>query len=311
MKILVTGGAGFIASNLVDELVKLKHTVIVIDNLSAGNKENINKSAKFYKVDITDEKAVKAVFEKEKPEVVVHAAAQIQVVYSTKEPVKDAMINIIGGLNILNCCRDFKVNRFIYMCTGGALYGEPEYLPADEDHPIHPISPYGISKHSLELYTYAYHVNFGLDFVVLRFSNVYGIRDSVGSGRVIPLMVDNMLKGKSPTITGDGKQARDFIYVLDVVDGVIKAINVDTKKLKHRYFNIGSEYMVSINDVYSEIKKILKSDVKPIFIEARAGEVAQIYLKAERARKELGWKPRYSFEQGLKEYIEWFKKNAQ
>ena len=280
----------------------------MLDNLSAGRKEYVNKSASFYKVDITDEKSLRSVFEKEKPEVVVHAAAQIQVVYSTKEPVKDAMVNIVGGLNILNCCKDFKVKRFIYLCTGGALYGEPEYLPADEDHPIHPISPYGISKHSLELYTYAYHVNFGLDFVILRFSNVYGVRDSVGSGRVIPLMVDKVLKGQSPTITGDGKQARDFIYVLDIVDGVIKAINAEKKKLKHRYFNLGSEYMISINDVCFEIKKILKSDIKPIFIDARVGEVAQIYLKAERARKELGWKPKYSFTQGLKEYIDWVRK---
>jgi UDP-glucose 4-epimerase len=300
-RVLVTGGAGFIASHVVDLLVDKGYECVIVDDLSAGE-NNINEHAKFYKVDIRNMARLKQVFAKEKPDFVVHAAAQVQVVRSTEDPVYDASINIVGGINVLECCRLFKTRKAVYMCTGGALYGEPKYLPADEEHPILPISPYGASKHSLELYFYLYNYNYGLDFVSLRFSNVYGPRDSPKSGRVIPNFVAKMLKHQPPFITGDGTQGRDFIYVQDVAQAVVMSLD---KKTKSRFLNIGTEQVVSINEIYQVAESILTTGIKPNYVPKRPGEVQQIYLKAKLAKQELGWQAKVGIKEGLKNYIEW------
>ncbi len=306
MKILVTGGAGFIGSNVADLLIERKDSVVIVDNLSSGSMDNVNRRARFYNVDIKNFKQLEDVFEKERPDKVVHAAAQVQVVKSMEDPVFDASTNILGSINVLECCKKFKIKKIIYLCTGGALYGNPRYLPADEKHPIDPISAYGVSKYTVEKYLYMYNVNYGLDFISLRFANVYGTRDSVGSGRVIPAFVNCLLNNKRPYITGEGKQTRDFIFVKDVAKAVVLALDKDTE---NRYFNIGSEEITSINELFNLIKKILKSDIKPEYINERKGEVQEIYLKAGLAWKELAWKAEISLEEGLKQYIDSLKRN--
>lgn len=305
-KVLVSGGAGFIASNVVDKLVEKGYEVVIVDNLSSGYEKNLHKDAKFYKVDIREMDSLKEVFEKEKPDYVVHAAAQVQVVLSVEEPAMDAGINVIGSLNLLECCRLNPIKKFVYLCTGGALYGDPEYLPADEGHPIKPICPYGVSKHTAEIYLEMYHKTFGLDYVSLRFANVYGVRDDLKSKRVIPMFVDALLRGDKPKITGDGAQARDFINVKDVARAVVLAMETETED---RNFNIGSEELTTIKELFYKITKTLGMDIEPELIPSRAGEVQQIYLKAEKAENQLGWKCSIQLQDGLKEYIEWFKEN--
>ncbi|MFX1253703.1 MAG: NAD-dependent epimerase/dehydratase family protein [Promethearchaeota archaeon] len=304
MKILVTGGAGFIGSVVVDRLVEAGHKISVVDNLYSGYKENINKQANFHHVDITNFSALKGVFELEKPEFVIHSAAQVQPVYSVSHPVEDATINILGSINILECCRDFGIKKIVNICTGGALYGNPVYLPADEEHPIQPISPYGISKRAVEYYLYAYHQNFGLDYVSLRFSNVYGVHDDLKSKRVIPMFIYKFLKDESPIITGDGTQGRDFIYIDDVAEAIIKALHTTPKD---KCLNIGTEKVVSINDLFHQIRNILGLKIAPTYVPERVGEVQNIYLKAQRAREQLDWAPKYDMQTGLQKTIQWFK----
>jgi UDP-glucose 4-epimerase len=304
MKILLTGGAGFIGSHIADSLIKKDFEVVIVDNLSTGYKENLNPKAKFFNIDITGISSLKSVFEKEKPDFVIHAAANIKVRYSLENPVFDAEVNVFGSLNVLECCKEFKVKKVIYLCTGGALYGDPVYVPVDEDHPINPLSPYGISKRTVELYLNHYNKSYGLDFLSLRFSNVYGPRDRVSSDHVIPVLIDKMLTKKIPTITGDGKQGRDFIYVADVVEAVMLSLD---KTPKERFLNVGTEKVISINDLFNEIKNLLKVQAKPDYVEERKGEVKQIYLSAKKAKKYLDWKAKTGLKEGLMETIRWFK----
>ncbi len=304
MKTLVTGGAGFIGSHIVDRLVQKKMEVVVVDNLSTGYKENINPKSKFYKANITDITLLKRIFKDENPAYVIHAAANIRVRESVENPMHDAKINITGSLNVLECCREFKIRKIAYLCTGGALYGNPEYLPADENHPINPISPYGISKRAVELYLQSYFIQNNLDFVSLRFSNVYGPRDNIKSGHVIPLFIYSLLNNKPPYITGDGSQGRDFIYVDDVVAAVMLSL---IKAPKDKFLNIGSEKITSVNSLFEEIKSILKVQLKPRHIKERKGDVKQIYLDAEKAKKQLGWAAETNLRDGLIKTIKWFK----
>lgn len=306
MRVLVTGGAGFIASNVVDKLIAKGNDVVIIDNLSTGYKDNVNPKARFYEVDMTNKEKLEEVFTKEKPDKVVHAAAQVQVVKSVEDPIFDAKINILGGINVIECCKKYEIKRIVYLCTGGALYGEPEYLPADENHPINPISPYGASKHTVEHYLYQYQNNYGLDFISVRFANVYGTRDDLASKRVIPLFIYNFIKGKPPVITGDGSQGRDFIFVDDVANAVIIALDANPKD---RYFNIGTGTVITIKELFYVIRDILELDIEPKFIEARTGEVQEIYLNAKRAKEQLGWEAKIGIKEGMEETIKWFKEN--
>lgn len=304
MKILVTGGAGFIGSHIVDRLIQKKMEVVVVDNLSTGYKENINPKSKFYKADITDVTPLKKIFKNEKPDYVIHAAANISVRESVKNPMHDAKINIAGSLNVLECCREFKIRKIIYLCTGGALYGNPEYLPADENHPVNPISPYGISKRAVELYLQGYFIQHNLDFISLRFSNVYGPRDNIKSGHVIPSFICHLLNNNSPTITGDGSQGRDFIYVDDVVAAVMLSLD---KAPKDRFLNVGTEKIISINDLFEEIKRIFNVQLEPKYIKERKGDVKQICLDAKKAKRQLGWAAETNLRDGLIKTIKWLK----
>jgi UDP-glucose 4-epimerase len=213
MKVLVTGGAGFIGSNLVDRLIEKKYEVVIIDNLSTGKKEHINKNATFYKADISSNE-IEDIFKKENINIVIHTAAQIDVQKSINDPIYDCKNNIIGTLNILEACKKHKIEKLVYS-SSAAVYGQPDYLPVDEEHPINAMSGYGISKHTPEHYINMYSDIYGLNASILRYSNVYGPRqDPKGEGGVISIFVDKMLNNEEPIIYGDGEQTRDFIYVI-------------------------------------------------------------------------------------------------
>ncbi len=307
MKILVTGGAGFIGSHVVDAYLKEGHEVVVIDNLSSGKKENVNPSAKFYRVDILDDEVLRWVFVEEKPEIVNHHAAQVSVNYSVDHPDKDATINILGSINLIRLSIEYGVKKFIYISSGGACYGNPVYMPCDENHPINPLSPYGVSKHTVEHYLYLYHENNGLDYVVLRYPNVFGPRqDPYGEAGVVAIFSERMWRKKPVVIYGDGTQERDFVFVEDIARANILALN-DLDTNVPPIFNLGTGKGTSVNEIFRILAEITGYDQEPIHEPPRPGEVYKIALDATRAEKILGWKPQYSLEDGLKITAEWFK----
>ena len=303
MKVLVTGGAGFIASHLVDRLIKEGHKVVVIDNLSTGKKENLNTKAKFYKVDICSPK-ISQIFKKEKPEIVFHFAAQIDVKKSVENPIEDAEINILGTLNLLENCKKFGVKKIIFASSVG-VYGEPKNLPVKENHPLNPISPYPITKLAIEKYL-NYYQSQGLDFVSLRYSNIYGPRQiSTGEGGVIAIFIDKLLKRERPTIFGNGNQTRDFLYVDDAVEAAILAIKATTGSI----YNVGTNKEITINTLFKLLSNILKAKIKPVFQPICQGEIIKSRIDYSKAQREFGWKPKFSLEKGLQITIDWFKRN--
>jgi len=296
MKVLVTGGAGFIGSHLVDEALEEGYDVVTIDNLNNGKLENLNKDAKFYKVDIVDIDNLSLVFEKEKPDYVIHLAAQISLRESLKNPIYDAEQNILGSINILECCRKFNVKKVVY-ASSAAVYGFPKYLPVDEKHPINPFSPYGVSKHTVEHYLQYYHENFEIDYIILRYSNVYGERqDPLGEAGVIAIFIDKLKKGERPIIFGDGEQTRDFIYAKDVVEANLLALEKETE---NKVFNISTNTETSVNELFKKIKEIMNSNINPIY-KNPIKEVRNIRLDNSLAEKELNWKPKVELNEGLK-----------
>lgn len=299
---LVTGGAGFIGSHLVDKLISKGYKVIIIDNLSTGSKKNLNPEAKFYKLDIQSPK-VAEIFKKEKPEIMFHFAAQIDVRKSVESPTDDAKINILGSLNLLENCRKHGVKRVIFASTGGAIYGEADIIPTPETYPANPISPYGVAKLSIEKYLHYYHVVHKIPYTILRFSNVYGPRQNPnGEAGVISIFIDQLLSGKSPVIYGNGKQTRDFVFVDDVTEAALKAM----QKKVVGIFNIGTGKQTSVECLFREIKKILDSNLKVKKAPARLGEQQRSSLSYKKARKELGWKLKYNLRRGLINTIKQF-----
>jgi UDP-glucose 4-epimerase len=304
-KILVTGGAGFIGSHLVDALIERGHKVVVIDNLSTGKKENINKKAKFYKIDICSPK-IGEIFKKEKPEIVFHFAAQINVRKSVEDPLFDAKVNILGSLNVIQNflqlpTSNFQLPTFIFASTGGAIYGETKKIPTPENHPANPISPYGIAKLTVENYLRFYKENFGLKFISLRFSNVYGPRqDPKGEAGVVAIFIEKLSKGERPTIFGDGNQTRDFIFVEDAVSACLKAMEYKGEK---EIFNIGTGIETSINELYEIISKLLRTKIKPKYAPEKPGDLKRSCLDISLAKRELKWRPKYNLEKGLRETI--------
>lgn len=300
MKCLVTGGAGFIASNLVDELLKAGHEVAVIDNLSTGKKENLNPEAVFYELDIGDPE-ISAIFQKEKPETVFHYAAQIDIRKSVENPAESAKTNILGSINILESCKKFGVKKIVFASTGGAIYGDAKIIPTPEDYPANPISPYGIEKLIVEHYLEFYKKEYGLDYLILRFANVYGPRQNPkGEAGVVAIFCDKILSGQQPVINGLGKQTRDFVFVGDVVRANISGLK------KTGVFNIGTGIETDINEVFSELKKSMGSDIKHIFGPEKHGEQARSCLDISMAKKILNWAPDVSFQDGLKKTINWY-----
>lgn len=303
MKVLVTGGAGFIGSHLVDRLVQEGNQVIVIDNLSTGKRKQVNKKAQLYKMDIRS-KRIERVFRKERPLIVVHLAAQMNVRLSTEDPVFDAEVNILGTLNLLEHAVKHGVRKVSFASSGGAVYGEQEVFPAAESHRTDPLSPYGISKLAGEKYLAYYTNTTGLRHVVLRFGNVYGPRqEPEGEAGVVAIFSKLMLDGGQPIINGTGKQTRDFVYVDDVVDAIMVTLGEDIQGT----FNVGTGQEATVNECYEIIKELTNSSCKDLYGAAKKGEQFRSVLDVMKLREKFDWDPQVSFPEGLKMTVEFFK----
>ncbi len=307
---MVTGGAGFIGSNLVKRLVDAGKDVIVIDNLSRGFPHNIPKQAAFLPVSIGS-----AELEKKLPPLiigqsvsVIHLAAQIDVRNSVANPVDDARINIMESLKFLSLCSRLEVKKFIFASSGGAIYGKPNSIPTSEKDLEWPQNPYGVAKLAFEKYLYCHYQNFGLPYIALRLANVYGpMQDASGEAGVIAVFCRRMLTGESISIYGNGEQTRDFVYVGDVVEAFTRALN----SKKTGIFNIGTGKETSINRIFAYLEKINGQDgIKPEYLPSKKGEQIRSCLEAKKAKKLLGWKPRVMINEGLKQTYEWFDRQA-
>ena len=305
-KVLVTGGAGFIGSHISDLLIEKGYSVVIVDNLSSGKMANVNKKAKFYNIDILN-KELNNVFEDEKPDFVVHCAAQISVSKSVRAPVLDAERNILCSINLLENCVKYKVKKVIFSSTGGALYGNPKKIPCSEKTEIKPLSPYGVAKYCIEQYLSYYNRLYNLDYVSLRYSNVYGPRqDPFGEAGVVAIFCKKMINGETPAINGDGEQTRDFVFVKDVSKANLLALE---KKVSEREINISAMKETSINEIFRLISAAASSGIKPRHAQEMIGEVRKIALDNSLAKKELGWSPEMDIKKGIKETFEWFRKN--
>jgi len=303
MKVLVTGGAGFIGSNLVDTLIKAGHNVFVVDNLSTGNKLNLNKRAKFYETDICDKIELQKIFDIEKPETIFHLAAQANVSASVKDPAFDIKVNVIGTINLLELCRDFSVKKFVFSSTGGAIYGENAPRPTPETAKEYPLTPYGMDKLQAEKYIEFFAKNFEMKPVILRYANVYGPRqNSHGEAGVIAIFTAKMLANESYQLYGDGEQTRDFVYVSDVVDANLKALEFSSTGI----FNIGSGKETSINEITGILKKITQTSVAPTIKPAKLEQRCSC-LDSSLAQKTLDWHPTISIEEGMKKTVAFYK----
>ena len=299
MKILVTGGAGFIGSNIVDELIEKKHKVVIVDNLATGNKK-----AKFYKVSVCDKKKIDEIFKKEKIDIVIHHAAQLDVRKSVEDPCFDADVNIKGALNILEACKNTKVKKIIFASSGGTIYGECGTKAPDEKAFANPLSPYGVAKLSVEHYIKAYSALYGLKYTILRYANVYGPRQDVnGEAGVVAIFIGRMSQNKEFFIFGDGKQLRDYVYVKDVVSANIKSLT----KGNNEVINIGTNKTTSVTKLAQELSKIIGYKNKPVFKPKRNGELFKSFLNISKAKTVLGWKPKIDIIKGLKNTVEYFR----
>jgi UDP-glucose 4-epimerase len=306
MRILVTGGAGFIGSHIVDAYLGLGHEVVVVDDLSSGRAENVNPAAAFHALDVRDPD-LERVFVTHRPEVVNHHAAQIDVRRSAADPVHDIEVNIIGTVRLLRHCMAHGARRVIFASTGGAIYGEPQYLPADEEHPVRPLSPYGLDKFAAEHHLRLFREQGGPDYTILRYANVYGPRqDPHGEAGVVAIFARAMLGGGIPTIFGDGEQTRDFVYVSDVVRANVAALEREVPGP----LNIGTGRPTSVNAVCQGLARLAGCDRPPHYAPERPGEVRHIHLACARARNELGWEPQVALEQGLAQTVAHFREGG-
>jgi len=304
MKILVTGGAGFIGSNLVDKLIDDGCEVVVVDNLFTGKRRNVNSKAKFYKVDIC-KKELAGVFEKEKPEFVNHHAAQIDLRKSVDDPVMDAKINILGSINVLNLCVEHRVKKVIFASTGGAIYGDAEVLPTPEDYPAWPVSPYGVAKLTVEHYLHFYYKAYGLPYIALRYGNVYGPRqDPHGEAGVVAIFTQKMLREQEVVINGGGRQTRDFVYVGDVVESNIKAHESSFVGP----INIGVSKQIDINKIFGILNRLTGGKAEEVHGPEKSGEQKTSCLSIKRAKKILNWTPRVELGAGLARTVDYFRK---
>jgi UDP-glucose 4-epimerase len=306
MRIMVTGGAGFIGSHTVDALVASgAGEVSVLDDLSAGQRKQVNAKAKLYQVDLRDAAAVASAVEEARPETIFHLAAQMDVRRSVADPAFDAHVNVVGFLNLIEPARKHGLKRVVFSSTGGAIYGEQDEFPCTEDHPKRPVSPYGVAKLSTEAYLFFYKVEYGIDYLALRFGNVYGPRqDPHGEAGVVAIFCGKILDGKPVTIFGDGTQTRDYVYVGDVVRAVVAA---GQSKASGLAINIGTGIETNVNDLYSTLAGVADFPTKAEHAAARPGEQKRSVISPERARKELGWRPEKKIADGLEETYKYFK----
>lgn len=303
MKILVTGGAGFIGSHIVDAYIEAGHQVVVVDNLSTGRKSNLNPGATFYELDILSPE-MRRVFDEESPEVVNHHAAQIDVRRSVDDPVFDAQVNILGSIRVAQLSMEHNVRKLIYISSGGAVYGEPDYLPCDEEHPVRPLAPYGASKYAFELYLYLFKEVRGLDYTILRYGNVYGPRqDPLGEAGVVAIFTGQMLSNKGVTINGSGEQVRDFVFVADCARANLLVLERGSGQV----YNLANGVSTTVNQIFEGLKAATGYQQDATHGPPKAGETFRIYLNTKRAKEELGWEPEVNLERGLKRTVDYFR----
>jgi UDP-glucose 4-epimerase len=303
MKILVTGGAGFIGSHVADAYVALGHQVVVVDNLSTGREEFVSTEARLIEADITDKERIQQIIRQEQPEVINHHAAHIQVGNSVKNPQFDAENNIIGLLHIMEAARESGVRKVIMASTGGAMYGNKP-TPFSEEMREEPLSPYGVSKRSGELYLNYYKEQYGIPYVVLRYANVYGPRQNPhGESGVIAIFSEMIAQGKSPVINGDGSHTRDYVYVEDVVRANVCAL--DTQEIGA--FNIGTGREISTLEVFRKVVVEFGSDIPEQYGPERPGEQVTSSLSYDKAWRMFGWEPQVPFDEGVRRVVEWYR----
>ncbi|MHB1688615.1 MAG: NAD-dependent epimerase/dehydratase family protein [Ignavibacteriaceae bacterium] len=303
MKILVTGGAGFIASQVSDAFVSEGNEVFVVDNLSTGFEKNINSNVKFIKADICD-KSLIDLFEKEKFDVVNHHAAQMDVRRSVADPAFDANTNIIGTINLLQSSVKTGVKKFMFASTGGAVYGEQKYFPADEDHLTFPLSPYGISKLAVEKYLYFYHVQYHLNYSILRYANIYGPRQNpFGEAGVVAIFTSKLLKGEQPIINGSGKQTRDYVFVGDVVKANLLALKDEVSDV----YNVGTSKETDVNELFNMLNKIIGNGQVEKHGPSAPGEQMRSVITSDKLFKKFNWRPSTPLREGLQKTVEYFK----
>ena len=303
MNILVTGGAGFIGSNIADAYIQAGHSVTIVDDLSSGVIGNVNPKAQFYKLDIQSPE-LERIFKENKIEVINHHAAQMDVRRSVADPQYDASVNILGMLNTLELGVKYGVKKIIFASTGGAIYGEQDYFPADEQHPLRPLSPYGITKLATEKYLFYYQAVHGIQHVILRYANIYGPRQNPhGEAGVVAIFAAKMLSGEQPVINGDGKQTRDYVYVGDVVRANILALDFASSDI----FNIGTGIENDVNALFQFIRKFAGSALNVIHGPAKIGEQRRSVIDHAKAKKMLGWEPTITLEEGLRRTVEFFR----
>lgn len=304
MKVLVTGGAGFIGSHVVEHSIAAGHEVVVVDDLSTGKRESVHPAASFYRVDIRSED-LEEVIAMERPEVVSHQAARANVRESLDLPLLYADVNVLGSLRLLECCRKSGVRKVVYASTGGAAYGEPQILPVPEDHPVNPLDPYGASKHHVEHYLYLYRHNYGLDYAVLRYPNVFGPRqDPKGEAGVVAIFSYLMLSGGQPLINGAGEQTRDYMHVSDVARANLAAFERGGGGI----WNIGSGVGTSVNQIFDTLAELTGYTGRKVHGPAKQGEVSGIYLDPTKAHRDLGWSRQVSLREGLASTVDFFRK---
>ncbi len=308
MRVLVTGGAGFIASHVVDAYLDRGLDVVIVDDLSRGSTNNLNPKARFYKADIRDYDAMRDIFEKERPDYINHHAAQMDLRRAVFEPAFDAETNIVGSIHLLNLAVEFKSKRIVYASSGGATYGEPVHLPMDEDHPVNPITPYGISKHTVEHYLFNYRVLYGLEYVVLRYGNVYGPRQSSqGEAGVVAIFCEQLLAKETPRIFGNGSKTRDYVYVTDVAQANLRALEQGAGQI----FNIAFGLPTTDDEIFEAVCKALDIPrFKPTYTAKRPGEIDHCYLKIDRAKEQLNWAPKISLAEGLQMTANFFREHS-
>ena len=299
MKVLVTGGAGFIGSHIVDKLIQSGHRVIIVDNLASGKKENINPKAEFYEVDIRNMPDLEKIFREESPDIVNHHAAQNDVTTSMKDPAFDASVNILGSLNLINLSVTYKIKKFIFASTS-VVYPDTNDLPTSEEYLIKPISAYGISKYAIEQYLKLYNENYGLKYTIFRYGNVYGPRqDPNGESGVVAIFSKQISEGIRPTIFGDGNKTRDYIHIDDVISANMLVLD---KLGNGNVYNLGWGREISDFEVLDTVRKTLGVKVDPIYGKKRKGEHSRVCLDPSKAKAEIGWIPKVSFEVGIPQY---------
>ena len=303
MKVLVTGGAGFIGSHIVDAYIEHGHEVAVVDDLSTGREENLNPRAVFHRKSILDE-GLGDIFAGFKPEVVCHQAAQVNVRRSVEDPVFDARVNVLGSLNVYRCAAEAECRKVIYASSGGACYGDPPVIPAAEDTPVRPLCPYGVSKYAAEKYLELYGAQYGMACTILRYANVYGPRqDPHGEAGVVAVFSELMLAGKRPQIFGDGSKTRDYVFVEDVARANVLAL----ERGDGRAYNIGTGRETTDDEIFLAVRDALGVSIEPIHTDFRKGEVRHVALDVSRAQDELGWTSQATLETGMPKAVAYYR----